>query len=45
MILIFDLTVHCELRAITKFKQKLVIMNQTGNTGPPDTSMERSLRY
>lgn len=33
------------LRAIHKFKAKQAIMSRTGNTGPPESEMERSLRY
>ena len=31
-------------RAITKFKKRCAILNRTGNTGPPDSALQRSLR-
>jgi len=31
-------------KAVRNFKKKILIMGRTGNSGPPDTNLERSLR-
>eukprot|EP00092_Neocalanus_flemingeri_P029509 GFUD01032042.1.p1 GENE.GFUD01032042.1~~GFUD01032042.1.p1 ORF type:complete len:673 (+),score=157.51 GFUD01032042.1:250-2019(+) len=35
---------HTLSRAVEKYKAKEAIMNRTGNSGPPETDLERSLR-
>ena len=32
-------------RSVAKYKAKRVILSRTGNTGPPETDLERALGY